>query len=180
MKVSVAQLCLILCHPWTVAHKAPLSRDFPGKNTGVGCHFLLQGIFPTQGSKPGFLHCKQILDHLSHQGSPEKRIYCILHSWYDWSTIPRIHIPLSWWIFDSPRRYICLCCVCVCAHSVTSHSLQPHGLKPAALLCPWNFPGNNIGVGSHVLPQWSFPKQGLSLLPLHLLHWQADSLPLSH
>ena len=43
--------------------------DFPGKNTGVGCHFLLQGIFLTQGSKPGLLHCKQILYHLSHQGS---------------------------------------------------------------------------------------------------------------
>ena len=31
--------------PWTVAHQAPLSMDFPGKNTGVGCYFLLQGIF---------------------------------------------------------------------------------------------------------------------------------------
>ena len=36
--------------PWTVAYQAPLSWDFPDKNTGVGCHFLLQGIFPTQGS----------------------------------------------------------------------------------------------------------------------------------
>ena len=42
----------------------------PGKNTGVGCHFLLQGIFPTQGLDPGLLHCRQILYHLSHQGSP--------------------------------------------------------------------------------------------------------------
>ena len=38
--------------PWTVTHHAPLSRDSPGKNTGVGCHALLQGIFPTQGSNP--------------------------------------------------------------------------------------------------------------------------------
>ena len=38
--------------------------------TGVGCHALLQGIFPIQGSNPGFLHCRQILYHLSHQGSP--------------------------------------------------------------------------------------------------------------
>ena len=36
--------------PWTVARQAPLSMGFPSKNTGVGCHFLLQGIFPTQGS----------------------------------------------------------------------------------------------------------------------------------
>ena len=35
--------------PWTVACQAPLSMEFPGKNTGVGCHFLLQGLFPTQG-----------------------------------------------------------------------------------------------------------------------------------
>ena len=36
-------------------------EDSPGKNTGVGCHALLQGIFPTQGSNPGLLHCSQIL-----------------------------------------------------------------------------------------------------------------------
>ena len=43
--------------------------DSPGKNTGVGCHALLQGIFPTQGSNPGLPHCRQILYHLSHQGN---------------------------------------------------------------------------------------------------------------
>ena len=32
--------------------------DFPGQDTGVGCYFLLQGIFPTQGSNPGLLHCR--------------------------------------------------------------------------------------------------------------------------
>ena len=41
----------------------------PGKNTGVGSHFLLQGIFSTQGPHLGLLHCRQILYHLSHQGS---------------------------------------------------------------------------------------------------------------
>ena len=40
----------------------------PGKNTGVGCHFLLQGIFPTQGSNPDLLDCRQTLHWLSHQG----------------------------------------------------------------------------------------------------------------
>ena len=40
-----------LLHPW----------DSPGKSTGVDCHFLLQGIFPTQGSNPGLLHCRQTL-----------------------------------------------------------------------------------------------------------------------
>ena len=41
----------------------------PGKNTGVGCHALLQGIFPTQGLNPGLPHCRQPLYSLSHQGS---------------------------------------------------------------------------------------------------------------
>ena len=54
--------------PWTIDHLCPW--DSPGKNAGVGCHFLLQGIFPTQGSNPGLLHCRQTLYPLSHQGSP--------------------------------------------------------------------------------------------------------------
>ena len=54
--------------PWTVAYHAPPSVGFPGKNTGVGCHFLLQGIVPTQGSNPSLPHCRQTLYLLSHQG----------------------------------------------------------------------------------------------------------------
>ena len=41
----------------------------PGQNTAVGSLSLLQGIFPTQGSNPGLLHCKRILYQLNHQGS---------------------------------------------------------------------------------------------------------------
>ena len=47
--------------------------DSLGKNTGVGCHSLLRGTFSTQGSNPSLLHCRQILYHLSHQGSPASR-----------------------------------------------------------------------------------------------------------
>ena len=50
-----------------------LHGDSPGKNTGVGCHTLLQGIFPTQGSSPGLPPCRWILCHLNHQGSLEAR-----------------------------------------------------------------------------------------------------------
>ena len=57
--------------PRGVAHQTPLSWDFPGKNTRVGCHFLLQRIFSTQGLCLCLLHCRQsILYPLSHQGSP--------------------------------------------------------------------------------------------------------------
>ena len=45
--------------------------DSPGKNTAMGCHFLLQRIFPTQGSNPSLPHCRQTLYRLSHQGSPD-------------------------------------------------------------------------------------------------------------
>ena len=44
--------------------------DFSGKNIGVGCHFLLQRIFPTQGSNLDLLHCRQTLYRPSHQGNP--------------------------------------------------------------------------------------------------------------
>ena len=57
---------LLLTTPWTVARQAPLSMEFSNKNTGVGCHFLLQGIFLTQGSNPHLLHllhCRQVLYH---------------------------------------------------------------------------------------------------------------------
>ena len=45
-------------------------RNSPGQNTGVGSLSLLQGIFPTQGSNPGLLHCRWVLYQLSHKGSP--------------------------------------------------------------------------------------------------------------
>ena len=48
------QSCPTLCDPMTTASQALLVHgDSPGKNTGVGCHVLLQGIFPVQGSSPG-------------------------------------------------------------------------------------------------------------------------------
>ena len=47
--------------------------DSPGKNTGVDCHFLLQGIFSTQGLNLGLPHCRQILYQLSCQGSPKEK-----------------------------------------------------------------------------------------------------------
>ena len=70
-KVSVSQLCLTLCDPAGCSPPgSPRPWSFAGKNTGVGCHFLLQVIFPTQGSNPSLAHCRQMLHHLSYQGSP--------------------------------------------------------------------------------------------------------------
>ena len=67
----VTQSCLTLCDPMDCSPPgSSVHGDSPGKNTGVGCHALLQGIVPTQGSNPGLPHCRQILYCLSHQGNP--------------------------------------------------------------------------------------------------------------
>ena len=64
------ECCAVLSHsvmsdsatPWTAVHQPPLVHgDSPGKNIGVGCLFLLQGIFPTQGSNPSLPPCRQML-----------------------------------------------------------------------------------------------------------------------
>ena len=62
MKVLVAQLCPTLSNPTDCSLPGSFVHgDSSGKTTGVGCHFLLQGIFPTKGSNPGFPHRRQIL-----------------------------------------------------------------------------------------------------------------------
>ena len=69
---EVSQLCLTLQHHGLQPATLLCPWDFPGKNTGMGCHFLLQWFFPTQGSNPGLPHCRQTPYHLSHQGSHDK------------------------------------------------------------------------------------------------------------
>ena len=59
----VAQLCPALCNPEDCSPPGcSVHGNSPGKNTRVGCHSLLQGIFPTQRSNPSLLQCRQILD----------------------------------------------------------------------------------------------------------------------
>ena len=72
----------------------------------------------------------------------------------------------------SSVRSFCVSC------SVVFNSLQPHGLYLTRLLCPWNSPGKNAGVGCHSLLQGIFLTQGLNLCLFCLLHWQVGSLPL--
>ena len=57
----VAQLCPTLCNPVDCSPPgSSIHGDSPGKNTGVGCHALLQGIFPTHRLNPGLPHCRQV------------------------------------------------------------------------------------------------------------------------
>ena len=69
------------------------------------------------------------------------------------------------------------CCCCCLVAKLCPDSLWLHALQLNRLLCPWDSPGKNTGVGCHSLFQEIFPTQGLHP---HLLYWQVDSLPLSH
>ena len=64
-----------LVTPRTITRQIPCPWDLPGKNTGVGCHFLLQGIFLTQGWNPHLLHWQVDSFALSQQGSPHHSLY---------------------------------------------------------------------------------------------------------
>ena len=69
LKVLVTQSCPT-CDPMDCSPTRLLCPwNSLGKNTGVSCHFLLQGIFPTQGLNLGLPHCRQTLYQVSHQGS---------------------------------------------------------------------------------------------------------------
>ena len=116
----------------------------PGQNTGVGSLSLLQGIFPTQGSNPGFPHCGWILYQLSHKGSPRIQEW-VAYPFSRGSSQPRNWTGVFWitgrfftnWATREAwwMKYMCVCvCVCVCVYSqsvnlsVVSNSLWPHGL----------------------------------------------------
>ena len=83
----VIQSCLTLCNP-------SVHGDSPSKDTGVGCHALLQGIFPTQGSNPGLLCCMWILYCLCHQGSQRILIW-VAYFFSSGSSQPRKQIRIS-------------------------------------------------------------------------------------
>ena len=76
MRICLQGSCAVLSHsvmlgsPNCSPPGSSVHGDPPGKNTGVGCYFRLQGIFPTQGLNPGLPNCRQIPYHLSHQRSP--------------------------------------------------------------------------------------------------------------
>ena len=68
--LCLVTLCPTLCNPISCSPPgSSVHGDSSGKNIRVGWHALLQGIFPIQGLNSGLPHCRQILYHLSHQGS---------------------------------------------------------------------------------------------------------------
>jgi len=80
--------------PWTYS-----PWNTPGKNTGVGSHSLLQGIFPSQGSNPGLPHSRQILYQLSHQGSPRTPEW-VVYPFSSGNDVNQLQLLYCWWVFS--------------------------------------------------------------------------------
>ena len=113
---KLLQSCLTLCDP--------MDCSPPGKNTGVGCHALLQGIFPTQGSNLHFLRLTGIV----RWGFLNYFVFILV-------------LPVCYYQPISLHPHACM----------LSH--VPYGLQPARVHCPWTFPGKNTGLGCHFLLQ---------------------------
>ena len=104
----VTQSCQTLCDPMDCSFPGfSVHGDSSGRNTGVGYHALLQRIFPTQESNPGLPHCRLILYHLNHQGSPSfdyihfvSKVMSLLFNMLSRFVIPfllrRKHLLISW------------------------------------------------------------------------------------
>ena len=144
MRVHAHSLsCVKLCDPTDCSLPArPCPWNAPGKNIGVGWHFLLQGIFLTQGSNLCLLPCRRILHPLNRRES-----LCVCQ-WQQHATE------------KSSSKIFTVQCVWNVSCSVVCDSFWPHGLWSARLFCPWEFPGKNTGVGSHSFLQQIVLTQG--------------------
>ena len=116
-QLSILCVCVCVCiysvmsdclQPHGLQPTRPLcSWDSPGKNIREGSHSLFQGIFPTQGSNLCLQHCREILYHMSLQGSPSI-LYLILVVYICQSRYPNSsHFPFPPW-------YPCICSLCLC------------------------------------------------------------------
>ena len=97
--------------PWTAAHQAPLSIGFTRQETGVDCHFFLQGIFLTQGSNLPLLYWQSDSLALSHQGSPNNEH----QQFFFFIFILIIFVWFSHWVFWKPNevtasKHLLSCC----------------------------------------------------------------------
>ena len=146
----VAQLCLTLCNPMDYSLPgSSVHGDFPTRNTGMGCHALLQGIFPTQGSNPSLPHCRQVLYRLSHQGSPSQLLKWVAYPFSRGPSQPRIRTRISciagrFFTSWATREVLMFIEVCVKVCSKMSNSLLSHNPSnsypsPQNVAPPYNF-----------------------------------------
>ena len=94
MKLKLLSRVRLFETPWMYS-----PWNTPGKNTGVGSHSLLQGIFPSQGSNPGLPHSRQILYQLSHQGSP-RTLEWVVYPFSRGNDVNQLQHLHCWWVFS--------------------------------------------------------------------------------
>ena len=161
-RVKITPLCPTLCDP--VDCISPWNS--PGQDTGGGNLSLLQGIFPTHGSNPGLLHCRQILYQLSHKGSP-RILEWVAYPWQIFQTQESKHglLHCRWILYQlsyqgSPQK-------------VESKNQKggPKRQKPAGMyglaFCFCLFHHHSIGCHfqiTHILPLHQLPLQGKNVV----------------
>ena len=143
--------------------RLPRPWDSPGKNTGVGCHFLLQCMKMKSESEVA-QSCPTLLDPMdcAYQAPPSM----VFSRQEYWSGVS-LPSPCCCLVTSKCSWQVPICSSSSVSHSVVSNSLQPHGLWAARLLCPWDSPGKNTGVDCHCLIQRIFLTQESNLGLLH-------------
>ena len=134
--------------------RLPRPWDSPGKNTGVGCHFLLQCTKVKSESEVA-QSCPTLRPH----GLQPTRL---LRPW------------------DFPGRSTGVGCHCLLRGCMLSHFNHAQLFSTLKTVCPRVSPGKNTGVGYHALLQGIIQTQGSNLHLFCLLYWQVGSLPLGH
>ena len=146
----------------------------PGMNTGLGCQALLQGIFPTQRSNPGFLHCRQILYWLSLEGRWQ---YTALM--YSFTNLKPVFVPflvpatvltvVSWPEYSFLRRQVRWSGIPISfrvVHSLLWSTLSKALVNETEVDVFLKFPCflyNPVNVGSLISSSSSFSKPGLDI-----------------
>ena len=180
----VTKLCPTLVTPWTVGHQQLCPWDFPGKNTRLGCHFLLQRIFPTQELNLHLLHRRQILYHWAMGEASRSLISGILKKFFfkysevesrlvvgkdrsrdgEWVKVgvKAYKLPVFRWVTSGDIMYSIV-------NNTVLHIWKKVKVKviqswlfvtPWTIYSLWNSPGQNTGMDSLALLQGIFSTQG--------------------
>ena len=141
VKVLVAQPCPTLCDPRDCSPPGS-SVHGTGKNTGVGCHTLLQGTFPTQGLNPGLLHYRRILYHLSH--------------WGNWWSVEERWISRALRIFRTMKNTIYDIIMMKTCHYTFVQTHRMYNIKSEPLSKLWTLDDYNVTVGLSLVKSGPF------------------------
>ena len=144
----VAQSCPTLYNPMDYSPPGfSVHGDSPSKNTGVGCHARLQGIFPTQGLNPGLPHCRRILYQVDHQGSP-RILESVAYPFSTGSSRPRNQTGVTSLPSELPGKPIVVINLfTVIAYCCLTVALFMESAEEAELLLQWDPRGPSKALG---------------------------------